>query len=235
MDIVSLVAFVALPKRFVPEPTLWLRPDGNVTIEGRAFTPKVTLGARGYMTPQGFVYDFDGTHGGVYFGDQNELKLTGSMTVALWIHPRSYVNDGPGAQLLFRGDDRCGLDPYDLVIHSDGTIHFAVQNDNDQGASVWAELPLNRWTQVVANWDQDTGFMKMWLDGELVGMVRTSLKPFANLDNGWTPGVGVGNVQNGQGPHNQPFNGMLSDMRLYRGAWTPDDLRGLPVVKLGKS
>jgi len=224
MGIASLVAFAVLPKVQVPEPSLWLNPNGKVSIEGRAFSPRFAPGARVYRTQLGATYDFDGKRGGVHFGDLQQLKITDAITVALWINPRSYVNDGPGAQILFRGDDRNGVDPYTLVIHGDGTLNFGIQNEEQHGMHVSAELPLNRWTQVVANWDSETGFLKMWVNGELVGLAKTSYRPFVNLDTNYTPGVTVGNVQNDKGPHNQPFNGMLADLRLYRGAFDPDQV-----------
>ncbi|MBC8066533.1 MAG: LamG domain-containing protein [Chlorobia bacterium] len=224
MIISSLIAFAALSKSQVQEPVLWLNPNGKVTIDGRSFTPRFAPGARVIRTQHGATYDFSGPRSGVHFGDLSQLKITDSMTVALWINPRSYVNDGPGAQILFRGDDRNGVDPYTLVIHGNGTINFGVQNAEDRGAHVGAELPLNRWAHIVANWDAETGFLRFWMNGELVGMTKTSNKPFADLDQGQAPGLSVGNVQNDRGRHNQPFNGMLADLRLYQGAWTPDDL-----------
>lgn len=175
-------------------------------------------------TSFGATYDFHGPRSGLHFGDLKQLKVTDSMTVSLWINPRSYVNDGPGSQILFRGDDRNGLDPYRLVLHPDGTINFGIQSESNGGMHVTAEIPLHRWSQVVANWDAETGFLKIWMNGELVGMAKTSLRPLMELDRNYVPGVAVGNVQNDQGPHNQPFNGMLADLRLYRGAWTPEEI-----------
>jgi hypothetical protein len=224
MGIASLVAFSILPKIQAPEPSLWLHPNGKVSIEGRSFNPRFAPGARVYRTQHGATYDFDGKRGGLHFGDLQQLKITESMTVAVWINPRSYVNDGPGAQILFRGDDRNGVDPYTLVVLSNGTINFGVQDEQHRGMSVNAELPLNRWSQVVANWDSQSGFLKIWLNGELVGMAKTSWRPFASLENSAAPGLSVGNVQNDKGPHNQPFNGMLADLRLYRGAWEPEQI-----------
>ncbi len=224
MVISGLVAFAVLPNLQLPEPALWLHPNGKVLIDARTFSPTISLGVKVIRTQHGATYDFNGTRSGVYFADLPQLKITESMTVSVWINPRIYVNDGPGSQILFRGDDRNGLDPYTFVIHPDGTINFSIQDENQRGVKVSAELPLRRWSQVVANWDSETGFLRMWLNGELVGLYRTNCRTFADLGAGWTPGVSVGNVQNNRGPHNQPFNGMLADLRLYRGAWTPSDI-----------
>ena len=208
----------------VVDPVLWLNPNGRILVEGKAVNPRFAAGARVIRTNHGATYDFDGRRGGIHFPDLRTFHWTSSMTIALWINPRSYVNDGPGAQILFRGDDRNGLDPYSMVIHSDGTINFGISNEQGLGMGVSTELPLNRWSQVVANWDEETGFIKLWLDGDLVATSRTTRKPFAILETQHTPGVGIGHVQNEFGPHNQPFNGMIADLRFYHQALSPEEI-----------
>lgn len=212
------------PAKQLPVPALWVRPDGRAMIDGVEAKPKKLGGTRLARMNGMVAYDFDGKRCGLHFGDAPALRLTGSMTVSTWLFLRSYVNDGPGAQVLFRGDDRNGLDPYFLAIHSDGTVNFAVSNENGGIRHVTAEIPLMKWSHVVANFDADSGRMEMWLDGELVGLAKTSVRPFALLNNDWAPGVSLGNVQNDKGPHNQPLNGMIADLRLYRGVFRPADL-----------
>lgn len=209
------------------EPVLWMRPDATITVQGRAILPTVSPGAKKVPALGGWGYDFDGRRAGLLLPDMPALALTSSMTVSVWIRPRSYVNDGPGAQILFRGDDRCGLDPYSLVILGNGVVVFGVQNDREQGWSVGAELPLNTWTHVTASYEDSPAFgakkLRMWLNGELMTHATTSRTPFSILDKAWAPGVGIGNVQNEKGPHNQPFNGTLFDLRLYQGVFGPGD------------
>src|SRR5688572_16785402 len=108
-------------------PVLWLRPDGQVLVGGQVVQPKVRAGSRLVRMNGVTAYEFNGADGGLLLGDAPALRLTGSITVSTWINLRSYVNHGPGAQVLFRGDDRNGLDPYTLAVHSDGTINFGVQ------------------------------------------------------------------------------------------------------------
>lgn len=213
------------------QPVLWMNLRGDILVSGQPTTPRFTPGASRTRTVDGVAYNFTGVHGGVLFGDLPALKLSDSITVSAWLNPRSYVNDGPGAEILFRGDDRSGYDPYWFVIQGDGTINFCVGDDHDRAMNVKGELPLNRWTHVTANFNATTGELKMWLNGELVGYSRTSLREFVELDKGWTPGVGVGNVQNDQGPHNQPYNGLLADLRLYSQALTPDQVGWMGGVR----
>jgi hypothetical protein len=63
--------------------------------------------------------------------------------------------------------------------------------------------------------------MKIYVNGMRYDTLKTDKRPFSKLDPKYTPGVGVGNVQNNKGPHNQPFNGMIQDLRLYDKVVTP--------------
>ncbi len=208
----------------VPTPSLWLTPKGQVLIEGKQYKARLIQPARLVNLGEIYAWDFNNGRGAMQLGDLKELQITGSMTVSVWLKLRSYVNDGPGAQILFRGDDRNGLDPYDLVVHSDGTINFSVQNEESFGRHVTAEVPLQKWFHILANFDAETGTMEMWHDGILVAGGSTARRPFAFLDRAFAPGVSIGNVQNDLSPHNQPLNGYVADLRLYRGVVRPKDL-----------
>lgn len=210
-------------------PVLWLPPSGEILVQGKPAQARITNGAARIRLAAGYAYSFNGVHGGVLLGDYPALRLTGSMTMSLWLNLRSYVDAGPGAQILFRGDDRCGVDPFDLVIHSDGTIWFAVQDDKDRGFGIASEIPLNRWTHVVATFNANSGDMNFWLNDEHVAFAKTSRRPFEILDNNYAPGIGIGNVQNDHGPHNQPLNGMIADLRLYDRVIQPDLIDETPA------
>lgn len=219
-----IAALIIASQAQAPEPVLWLQPNGQITIQGKAIKPTFSPGTRAIKTSRGVVYDFDGKRSGILIPDERALAITESFTVSTWLNLRNHWNDGPGAQILFRGDDRSGLDPYTLVVHPDGTVNFSVQDGQGRGFHVTAEMPLQKWTHVMASWDMETGRLTMWLDGENVAFATTSIHPFVTLDKGWSPGIGIGNVQNEKGPHNQPINGQLGDLRIYRGVWTPDQL-----------
>ena len=71
--------------------------------------------------------------------------------------------------------------------------------------------------------------MRLWIDRKEVASMLTTRRPFADLDPAFAPGVSVGNVQNDQGPHNQPLDGVVADLRLYATALTPADIDdGMP-------
>ncbi len=203
-------------------PVLWLNLRGDIVVAGQIIHPQINSGVFKGHIPEGIAYRFAGQKSGILFGDMPALRLGGSLTVAAWLNPGSYVNDGSGGQILFRGDDRNGLDPYTFVLEGDGTVNFTVSDAAGLGMKLKTEIPLNRWTHVTANFNAETGDMNMWLNGELLAYTRTSHRPYIPLDAHYTPGVGIGNVQNDRGPHNQPYRGLLADLRLYNVALRPE-------------
>ena len=201
---------------------LWMNLRGQVLVQGKPAPVRFNPGVTRQRFYDGISYNFFGPKSGILIPDLPALRLTGSMTVSAWVNPRNFVKDGDGAEILFRGDDRNGMDPYWFVIEGDGTINFGVSNEEGRGMKIKAELPLHKWSHVTANFDVETGDMNMWINGERVAYARTAHHPYATLQVPFTPGVGIGNVQNDHGPHNQPFDGYLADLRLYNVTVTPD-------------
>jgi hypothetical protein len=209
-------------------PVFWMDAKGNILINGTATAPQVNPGVYRVNTPSGVAYSFAGGKSGILFGDNPALKLGGDMTVSAWIYPRSYAINGWQSQILFRGDDRNDFDPYAFAMTSEGTVYFKIEDENSAGMMVNGEVPLNTWTHVMASLNAKTGDMYMYVNGVEVSHSRTSKRPFLNLIPRYTPGVGVGNVQNDKGPQNQPFNGMIADLRLYAKALTPEEAGFVP-------
>jgi len=205
-------------------PTLWLDLKGNVLVNGQPFQPRLTNGATRVRTPLGMGYNFTGQRGAVLFGDLPALSLSQSITISTWIYPRHAIVSGPGAQILFRGDDRGGYDPYSLRFEDDGALAFQIQNEKNDGWKIRTEIPLNRWSHVVASLDARTGDMAMWLNGIQVGYTKTSRRMFATLDKNLLPGVSVGNVQSDQSCDNEPFDGLIADLRIYSTPLTPPEV-----------
>jgi hypothetical protein len=225
---VALATLAAL--RPQAEPLLWLRPDGRITVEGKVVEPTFSPGTRRIRIREGTAFDFDGKRSGILLPDSPVFRLRDEITVSCWIYLRTYWNDGPGTQIFFRGDDRCGLDPYTLVVHADGTAHFGVQDADQNCGSVSTEVPLFRWVHLMGTFSRERGRVDFYRDGVHVAFTTTSKAPFLDLDPAWAPGIGIGNVQNEKGPHNQPLNGSLFDLRLYRQVLTPDQVAPFPGI-----
>ncbi len=215
MSVIGIVLAAALSGPAQVEPVLWMNPRGSLLVQGKETSARLTTGAKTVRTPFGLGLDLNGTHGGLLVADLPPLALSRSLTVSTWIYLRSYVNDGPGAQVLFRGDDRISLDPYSLSVLADGTIDFSIGSEDGYGASVGTDIPLQRWVHITGSFDAGRGELRIWKDGQLMSVRLTNRRSFTILEGGYAPGIGIGNVQNDHGPHNQPLNGILADLRLY--------------------
>ena len=111
--------------------------------------------------------------------------------------------------------------PYTLCVTRGGTAQLSVDGIDGSRTSVETEVPLRRWTRVTASLDAETGEMRLWSGDRLMATRLTGRRLFTALDAGAAPGVGIGNVQNDRGPHNQPLDGILVDLRLYGAALAP--------------
>jgi hypothetical protein len=209
-------------------------PDPILRIDTFGTLPAGRIGAGTVIvdTPHGTGLHFDGSHAGISLPDDDAYKITGSMTIACWIFPTAYTdgnNSSPGAQILFRGDDRSGLDPYHLTLGADHQLTFTVDDGKGGTGQVAEPIDLNVWTHVTASLDNRTGEMEIFKNGVLVDHKTTTVRPFADLSPTDNPGVGIGNVQAAfAGNHNQPFHGKIVDLRLYNVLLPPSHV-GSPV------
>lgn len=212
-----LFAMVAQPQ--VPEPVFSIDLRGKVHGgEGMTLRPGTCIET--FMAGRGCT--FTGGRSGFAIEDRKELRLTKSMGISCWVKLDRLPDNANGSQIVFRGDDRNGHDPYTLVVHSDGSVNFGIADAQNVTTLVKSRpIQLNRWTHIVASLSDLNGGMRIWVDGVLEDARTTELRPYADLDPGTAPGVGIGNVQNEFGPHNQPLYGSLADVRIYDVAINP--------------
>lgn len=202
-------------------PSLWLSTDGMVRgVQSTRLMPGVQT-ERG---PGGaVVYAFDGKQSGLALSDLPVLDDARSLTVSAWVWMAK--TPGHAGQIVFRGDDRDGNDPFQLVTWADGSVHFGITDRGNEGEEVGTTMPVARWTHVVGSLDDRTGSLRLYLDGVMVKEKTTKLRPNVDLDATTAPGIGVGNIQNpGFSYHNQPFIGKLADVRIYPVALTPKEV-----------
>ena len=173
-----------------------------------------------------------GKNGVLFYPDlpQFELGPSFSISAKVWVRENPVGGTSPAGQIVFRGDDRCGLDNYSLSLGNDGFYTFSVYSDGDDSGGVRAPSIKNRWQTLLGTFDARSKDMKLYIDGVLVSESSVNILPVVKMDSQWTPGFSIGNVQNPLGGmHNQPFNGFIRDVRLYNNVIFWDDLRIMPV------
>ena len=81
--------------------------------------------------------------------DSPLLELTHSLTLEAYVNVFSLPQGADAeSQIVFRGDDRGGLDPYFLELHG-SDVRFEINSADGQGASVSAALPVvHQWVNL---------------------------------------------------------------------------------------
>lgn len=188
----------------------------NGSLRNVSFTTGV-VGQAFAFAPDSFPY---GTYTGVQIPDRPAYALTQSLTIEGWVRPR-----GNGYVVFFRGDHRPGLDPYSLSL--DGHMHlaFGVCAEDGTSASVGTSVGLGAWIHVAGVLDDNTGTMSLYTNGVLAAQTTTPVRPFGALLPDESPGIGIGNVNDGG--NNFPFIGDLDEIGLYNRALSADEVNAI--------
>src|SRR5258706_1764805 len=157
----------------------------------------------------------------VLIPDDAAFQLTNSVTMAAWVKPSGY-----GQVILFRGDSRGGLDPYQIGLDTSSRFGLAIEDAVGGYADVWAPtaLPYNQWTHVAATLEGTTGSLRVYINGALVAENFTLVRPFGALIPSADPGLSIGNVTPG---YDFPFRGGIDEVVLYSRALSADEMISL--------
>jgi hypothetical protein len=173
---------------------------------------------------------FHGDGQRVVVPDDEVFQLTHSLTLEAYVEVDGYPDYA--SQILFRGDDRGGFDPWFLKLTESGRLQFTVTDDSNESSAVTspAPLPLHTWLHVAGTLDDTTGEQRLFVNGACVATVNTSIRPFAVLG-GAEPGISIGNLQS---TGNQGFLGSIDEVRISSSALTPDRLLPPPKPRLAE-
>ncbi|MEX2139362.1 MAG: protein kinase [Pirellulales bacterium] len=189
----------------------------NIAADAKGTNHATLIDGATYATGQiGQALTFDGVDDRVQVPDSPSLAFTESMTIEGWIRIASLPSTRNGGLILFRGDDRGGLDPYALSVKPGGTLSFSIHSGTNEAVAIESAIPVGRFVHVAATLDDATGVMRFYLDGALVSEKVTAIRPFGKLDPASNPGIGIGN--HGGYPatiHNFPFHGLIDELKVY--------------------
>jgi streptogramin lyase len=180
----------------------------------------------------GQAFNFNGSNGWAALGDPSSLAFTQSFTIEGWIKVNGLPTNNNFGSIMFRGDDRGGLDPYQLVIKPNGDLEFGIDNANNQGIGIEAPIATGQWIHVAATLDDGTGAMTLYENGVVVAQATTTIRPFGPHDPTQEPGVGIGN-SNALDNYDIPFNGLIDELAVYNRALTSSEVLG--IYKAGSS
>jgi subtilisin family serine protease/subtilisin-like proprotein convertase family protein len=172
----------------------------------------------------GQAFSFDGVDDRVIVADSENLKLTRSLTIEGWVRVDA-ISSTRNGQILFRGDDRGGLDPYALSVNTNGSLRFLVTPESNSGTSIGTPAPVGEFFHVAATLDDASGAIRLYVNGGLASETITAARPFRDLDPTRNPGIGIGNHGGYPAtPHNFPFDGLIDELKVYNYALDAADV-----------
>jgi outer membrane protein assembly factor BamB len=172
------------------------------------------------------AFSFDGINDRVGVTDSDNLKITASLTIDVWVYIKSFPAPSPNyGQIIFRGDDRGGLDPYYLATTSDHTIRFHVESLSGR-EDLEAPIPEDQFVFVAATLDNATGLMRIYINDTVAAETTTGIRPFRDLNPLFNPGIGIGNHAPSS-IFNQPFHGLIDELEIFNRALAASELRAI--------
>ncbi|MGH7140478.1 MAG: LamG-like jellyroll fold domain-containing protein, partial [Pirellulales bacterium] len=109
----------------------------------------------------GKAFSFNGSNGWAALGNPSSLAFTQSFTIEGWIKVNGLPTNYNFGSIMFRGDDRGGLDPYSLDLLPDGQLRFEVCSGSGT-ADLFASVPTGQFVHVAATLDDATGLMTLY-------------------------------------------------------------------------
>jgi hypothetical protein len=165
-----------------------------------------------------------GYNSGIDVPDGPAFSSVKNFTIMAWFNVQGFKQTH--GLLFFRGDGRPGLDPYIVTVYPDSTLVFQVQDAQNGYDRLTYKVIPGKFYHVAAVFKSGSPENKMYLyrDGELVGEKSTSIKPLADLDPQWNPGIGIGHhayrTDNDYG-----FIGIIDEVYFYGSALTAEEIK----------
>jgi hypothetical protein len=179
----------------------------------------VGFGASGVL---GYAYDFDkpSLHH-VNVGDVPELKITGAMTLSVWLNARSTQNSTILGKIDYNANTRSYRLETDPITNNRYKLSiYSTCSDAGTFVSVPAGfVPLNEWHNITATY-APSNRMRIFVDGILISENTTSI-PAAIAD--CASPVMIGARLN-SGIVVEGWDGLLDDARVYNRELTPAEI-----------
>jgi hypothetical protein len=172
---------------------------------------------------KGAPLSFDGGRKRVFIPDDPAFHLTESLTIEAYIAVDRYPSAASLAQIVFRGDDRPGHDPWFLAITRAGKLKFLIANENNVASVLQSPdpIPMGPLVHVAATIDHRSGRQSLLINHKLVATTTTKIRPAGRLS-GNRPGIGIGNWAVFS---HQAFAGTIHGVRISSRALTASQLQ----------
>jgi len=174
------------------------------------------------------AWDIDGLDDWFLVPDDPKLAIEGSITLEAWVMIRAYQSSAVSNFIVFRGDSTPGWDAYCLALNRSDDLIFRIEGPGgrDGGPAPTAECRF-QWfgtpIHVAGVFNANTGFVGLYVNGELVDSLTTGVRPRARLNPAMGPGVGVGGYHGGADA-SFAIDGIIDEVRISSVALDPSAL-----------
>ena len=161
-------------------------------------------------------YSLNGTDGFIHFDDV--LINRGTFTLTTWFNVISFEGEDPA---IFQTDGAEGGGAVFIIMYEDGMECFA--NPDGGELAVWAEVapPLEGWMHLAMVVDTESGAVKIYADGELVGEDEGSYP--GETDKPLIGPFTIG-AHTEEGSVSRNWTGLVDEFRLYDVALTAEEI-----------
>ncbi|MCD6274529.1 MAG: LamG domain-containing protein, partial [Candidatus Aenigmarchaeota archaeon] len=159
----------------------------------------------------GSALEFDGTDDYVDCGNDDSLDIESAVTIEAWV--KLVDSDVNNYAVVQKGDtqywlrSRLATDKWSFCIY-DGEYHIAAADTTSE---------RNVWTHLVGRYDNLTGEVSLWVNGEKQAETATSNNP---VSNGYSVVIGKNNQAGGH-----YFHGTIDEVRIYNRALSEDEIK----------
>jgi serine/threonine protein kinase len=179
----------------------------------------------------GRAFRFDGVDDHVRIRDRAALRITGPMTVEMWINR---ATNGRQQNILSKWSislEEGEVRSYGLACYQSGRVSFGVSSNGRAEAKTVVSktaLPLNQWAHVAGTYDGTN--LNIYIDGLLQSQMAYAEGIFpGNCDIGIGAAVGM----SARGQALQPFCGRIDEVSIYNRGLTPKEI--FAIYKAGRA
>ncbi|MFD0637622.1 LamG domain-containing protein [Catenulispora yoronensis] len=153
------------------------------------------------------------------------IDTTKSFTISLWMNQTGLTTPTKYSALF--SQDGAQNFAFTFSYSTEAKNWSFVRADNDAttpttiGVGAKTAIPLNSWHQLTGVYDAPAGTIAFYVDGALQGTAKTGSAPYAA-----TGPFAIGRSWYQKYPSN-PFNGYISDVRVYSHALTAAEVKAL--------
>jgi hypothetical protein len=90
---------------------------------------------------------------------------------------------------------------------------------------------MGEWIHVAGVLDDSADTLSLYTNGVLAAQINTTVRPFGPLLPNQSPGIGIGNVNDGG--NNFPFIGEIDEVGLYDRALSPTEINSIYIEHAG--